>query len=127
MKKGLLFILTILSVNAFAQAFESFNFTGLASANGWTAHSGTTGPVTSLTTPSGSGNSLSYSGLEASAGNRVSISGSVAEDINKPILVTGTTIYFSFLMNVTDLSNMNATGSYFIHLGANNSTNQFRR
>ncbi|MEY5000175.1 MAG: hypothetical protein RLZZ211_211 [Bacteroidota bacterium] len=126
MKKGLLFILTILSINAFAQAFESFNFTGLASANGWAVHSGNTGPITTLTTPSGSGNSLSYTGLEASTGNRVSISGSVAEDINKPISVTGTTIYFSFLMNVTDLSNMNATGSYFIHLGANNSTNVFQ-
>jgi hypothetical protein len=126
MKKGLLFILTILSINAFAQAFESFNFTGLASANGWAVHSGTTGPVTALTTPSGSGSSLSYTGLEASAGNRVSISGSVAEDINKPISVTGTSIYFSFLLNVTDLSNMNASGSYFIHLGANNSTNVFQ-
>jgi Putative metal-binding motif/Secretion system C-terminal sorting domain len=126
MKKGLLFILTILSLNAFAQAFESFNFTGLASANGWAVHSGTTGPVTALTTPSGSGSSLSYTGLEASAGNRVSISGSVAEDINKPISVTGTSIYFSFLLNVTDLSNMNASGSYFIHLGANNSTNVFQ-
>ena len=126
MKKGLLFILTILSVNAFAQAFESFNFTGLASANGWAVHSGTTGPITSLSTPSGSGNSLSFPGLEASSGNRVSISGSVAEDINKPIAVTGTSIYFSFLMNVTDLSNMNASGSYFIHLGANNSTNVFQ-
>jgi hypothetical protein len=126
MKKGLLFILTILSLNVFAQAFESFNFTGLASANGWTVHSGTTGPITTLSTPSGSGNSLSFSGLEASSGNRVSISGSVAEDINKPIAVTGTSIYFSFLMNVTDLSNMNASGSYFIHLGANNSTNVFQ-
>ncbi len=126
MKKGLLFILTILSLNAFAQAFESFNFTGLASANGWAVHSGTTGPITTLSTPSGSGNSLSFSGLEASSGNRVSISGSVAEDINKPIAVTGTSIYFSFLMNVTDLSNMNASGSYFIHLGANNSTNVFQ-
>jgi hypothetical protein len=126
MKKGLLFILTILSLNVFAQAFESFNFTGLASANGWAVHSGTTGPVTALTTPSGSGSSLSYTGLEASAGNRVSISGSVTEDINKPISVTGTSIYFSFLLNVTDLSNMNASGSYFIHLGANNSTNVFQ-
>lgn len=126
MKKVLLFILTILSVNVFAQAFESFNFTGLASANGWAVHSGTTGPITTLSTPSGSGSSLSFSGLEASLGNRVSISGSVTEDINKPIAVTGTSIYFSFLMNVTDLSNMNTSGSYFIHLGANNSTNAFQ-
>ncbi|MFM6945554.1 MAG: MopE-related protein [Flavobacteriales bacterium] len=126
MKKGLLFLLTVLSVNVFAQAFESFNFTGLATANGWTAHSGTTGAITAITTPSGSGNSLSYPGLASSVGNRVSMSASNAEDINKPVSVTGTTYYFSFLLNVTDLSNMNATGSYFIHLGANNSTNQFQ-
>ena len=126
MKKGLLIILTILSLNAFAQAFESFNFTGLATANGWTAHSGTTGAITAITTPSGNGNSLSYPGLATSVGNRISMSGSNAEDINKPLTLTGTTYYFSFLLNVTDLSNMNATGSYFIHLGANTSTNQFQ-
>lgn len=126
MKKGLLFLLTVLSANVFAQAFESFNFTGLATANGWTAHSGTTGAITAITTPSGSGNSLSFPGLEASIGNRVLMSGSNAEDINKPLTITGTTYYFSFLLNVTDLSNMNATGSYFIHLGANNTTNQFQ-
>jgi len=126
MKKGLLIILTILSLNVFAQAFESFNFTGLATANGWTAHSGTTGAITAITTPSGNGNSLSYPGLATSVGNRISMSGSNAEDINKPLTLTGTTYYFSFLLNVTDLSNMNATGSYFIHLGANTSTNQFQ-
>ena len=126
MKKGLLIILTILSLNAFAQAFESFNFTGLATANGWTAHSGTTGAITAITTPSGNGNSLSYPGLATSVGNRISMSGSNAEDINKPLTLTGTTYYFSFLLNVTDLSNMNATGSYFIHLGANTSTNLFQ-
>jgi len=117
MKKGLLFILTILSVNVFAQTFESFDFTGLASANGWTVHSGTTGPITALTTPSGSGNSLTYPGLPASLGNRISMSGSVAEDINKPFTTSGTSGYFSFLLNVTDLSNMSANGSYFIAFG----------
>jgi hypothetical protein len=117
MKKGLLFILTILSLNAFAQAFESFNFTGLATANGWTNHSGSTGPITAVTTPSGSGNSLTYSGLQASLGNRTSMSGSVAEDINKPFTTTGTVGYLSFLLNVTDLSNMTANGSYFIAFG----------
>ena len=117
MKKGLLFILTILSLNAFAQAFESFNFTGLASANGWTVHSGSTGPITALTTPSGSGNSLTYPGLQASLGNRTSMSGSVSEDINKPFTTTGTVGYLSFLLNVTDLSNMTANGSYFIAFG----------
>lgn len=117
MKKGLLIILTILSLNVFAQAFESFNFTGLATANGWTNHSGSTGPITAVTTPSGSGNSLTFSGLQAALGNRISMSGSVAQDINKPFTTTGTVGYLSFLLNVTDLSNMTANGSYFIAFG----------
>lgn len=117
MKKGLLFLLTVLSVNVFAQAFESFNFTGLATANGWTTHSGTTGPITALTTPSGSGNSLTFPGLLASIGNRTSMSASVAEDINKPFTTTGTVGYMSFLLNVTDLSNMTTGGGYFIAFG----------
>ena len=74
MKKGLLFLLTVLSANVFAQAFESFNFTGSANANGWTTHSvtvGQEGQLVALTTPSQSGASLSYSGLAASTGNRI--------------------------------------------------------
>jgi hypothetical protein len=121
MKKGLLFLLTLLSINVFAQAFESFNFTGLANANGWTTHSGTPGQTAAITTPSGSGNSLSYSGLAASSGNRIFMNGTNTEDINKPFTISGTTAYFSFLLNVlntTTLSpNTTTAPGYFIGFG----------
>lgn len=117
MKKVILLALTALSLNVFAQAFESFNFTGLASANGWTVHSGTTGPITALTTPSGSGNSLTYPGLQASQGNRIELYSTGSEDINKPFTTTVPTGYFSFLLNVTNTTGLNTTGAYFIGYG----------
>ena len=118
MKKGLLFILTILSLNAFAQAFESFNFTGAANTNGWTTHSGTAGQILAVTTPSGSGNSLSYAGLQASAGNRIELNSAWSEDINKPIVIPGTTGYFSFLLNVLNTTGLTAAGNYFVGFAA---------
>ncbi len=123
MKKGLLFILTILSLNAFAQAFESFNFTGSANANGWTTHSvtaGQEGQLVALTTPSQSGNSLSYNGLAASSANRMALvagSSTATEDINKPFTTTLPTGYFSFLLNVTNTTGLTAGGAYFIGFG----------
>lgn len=123
MKKGLLFILTILSLNAFAQAFESFNFTGSANANGWATHSvtaGQEGQLVALTTPSQSGNSLSYTGLAASTANRMALvagSTTATEDINKPFTTTLPTGYFSFLLNVTNTTGLTAGGAYFIGFG----------
>lgn len=117
MKKGLLFILTLLSINAFAQAFESFNYTGAINANGWSTHSGTAGEIQTLTTPSTSGNSLSFAGLQASTGNRISLANTATEDVNKAFTTSGTTGYFSFLLNVTNTTGLTATGAYFIGFG----------
>ena len=116
MKKGLLFIITILSLNAFGQAFESFNYTGSANANGWTRHSGTAGELQSITTPSNYGNSLSFSGLAASTGNRINLTSTGTEDINKPFTTSGTTAYMSFLLNVQNTNDM-TTGNYFTGFG----------
>ena len=129
MKKGLLFILTILSLNAFAQAFESFNFTGSANANGWTTHSvtaGQEGQLVALTTPSQSGASLTYTGLAASTANRMALvagSTTATEDINKPFTTTTPTGYFSFLLNVTNTTGLTAAGAYFIGFGGTAGTN----
>lgn len=117
MKKSLLFALTLLSINAFSQAFESFNFTGSANANGWTTHSGTAAEIAAITTASQAGNSLSYPGLQASVGNRIALANTGTEDINKPFVTTGTTGYFSFLINVTNTTGLTATGAYFIGFG----------
>lgn len=123
MKKGLLFIFTLLSLSVFAQAFESFNFTGSANANGWTTHSvtaGQEGQLVALTTPSQSGASLSYAGLAASTANRMALvagSATATEDINKPFTTTLPTGYFSFLLNVTNTTGLTAGGAYFIGFG----------
>ena len=118
MKKAILFLFTVLSVNAFAQAFESFNFTGLVNANGWTTHSGTAGEISALTTASQSGNSLNYPGLQAATGNRIALASSGTEDINKPFTTSGTTGYFSFLLNVTNTTGLTTAGNYFIGFAA---------
>ena len=108
---------------AFSQSFEAFNFTGSANANGWTTHSvtaGQEGQIVALTSPSQSGNSLSFSGLAASLGNRIALvagSASSTEDINKPFTTTLPTGYFSFLLNVTNTTGLTATGAYFIGFG----------
>ena len=129
MKKGLLFIFTILSINVFAQAFESFNFTGSANANGWTTHSvtaGQEGQLVALTTPSQSGASLSYTGLAASTANRMALvagSSTATEDLNKAFTTTLPTGYFSFLLNVTNTTGLTAGGAYFIGFGGTAGTN----
>ena len=105
MKKGLLIILTILSLNAFAQAFESFNFTGLATANGWTAHSGTTGAITAQTlNVQQVTSSIVYSSGSNIFGNSVSntqsMTGSVG--ISGSLAVTGAS-------TITDVLTLNST------------------
>lgn len=108
----------------YAQTFESFNFSGLASANGWTVHSGTTGFINAVNTASDQGNSLAYSGLPASVGNRMTLTSGGTEDINKAITgITGTG-YYSFLLKVSDtlgLSNA-VNGDYFTGFGATTGT-----
>jgi hypothetical protein len=59
-----------------------------------------------------SGN-LSFTGLPASTGNKVTFS-SAGEDAAKSFTQqTSGTIYFSFLLNVTSLGSLNTTGGYF--------------
>ena len=70
--KTLFVIMAIVSpFFAAAQATTiTFSGTGALTANSWTTHSGTTGQLTSLTTTSDVGNSLSYTGLPTSTNNR---------------------------------------------------------
>ncbi|WP_177730233.1 T9SS type A sorting domain-containing protein [Flavobacterium inviolabile] len=102
------------SAASFAQfVYEPFNFTGVAATatNGWTTHGGTTGQIT---TTSGS---LSYTGLLASTGNRVSIVAGNNEDINKATTsaITGAAYYSTIIrvQNTTSLHLNSAAGDYF--------------
>ncbi len=124
MKKILLICFVVISQLLVAQTFESFNFSGITSANGWTVHSGTTGFINAVNTASDQGNSLAYPGLPASVGNRMALVAGNAEDINKAITgITGTG-YYSFLLKVSDtlgLSNA-VNGDYFTGFGATTGT-----
>ena len=117
MKHTLLVLIVFIGFQGFTQAFESFNFTGAANANGWATQSGTAGELMAITTPSTTGNSLSYSGLQASAGNRINLTSTGTEDINKVFVPSGTTAYMSFLLNVQNTTGLTAAGNYFTGFG----------
>ncbi len=117
MKRFLLVLIVFIGFQGFSQAFESFNFTGAANANGWASHSGTAGELVAITTPSTSGSSLSYAGLQASAGNRINLTSTGTEDINKAYVPTGTTAYVSFLLNVQNTTGLTTAGAYFTGFG----------
>jgi hypothetical protein len=117
MKRILLVIIVFIGFQSFSQAFEAFNFTGSANANGWATQSGTAGELVAITTPSTSGNSLSYTGLQASAGNRINLTSTGTEDINKAYVPTGTTAYMSFLLNVQNTTGLTTGGAYFTGFG----------
>lgn len=118
MKK--LYFLLLCSSTAFAQfAYEPFNFTGAANANGWTTHSGTAGQIVALETTSDSGNSLSFAGLQAPTGNRISTTAGNNEDMNKATTTNTITgiAYYSALIKVQNTAGLHAntaTGDYFL-------------
>ena len=118
MKINLLFASLLSVFISLAQTFESFNFDGALNANGWTHNSGVTpGQFQVITTPSNSGSSLSYSGLQNSIGNRAIFIAGNTEDVNKAITGISGVGYLSFLMNVTNADTLPTTGVHFIGFG----------
>ncbi len=112
---------------AFGQFYDGFTGTGNIGGNctvvgatadctnnGWTTHSGTVGTIDILAT------SLSYTGLQASTGGKVYVTGAatLTRDVNAPITITGNVGYYSALVNVKDATNLSSTGfDYFMCLG----------
>ena len=118
MKNILLLSVSFLFTFAFGQSFEPFNFTGALSSNGWTLHSGILGQMQAITTPSNVGNSLYFTNLAPSAGNRTTLVAGNTEDVNKAISgITGSG-YLSFLINVPNTTGINPAGDYFTGFGA---------
>lgn len=107
-------LVTILAASfaANAQAFDSFDYTGALTDNGWNHHSGnTTGEIITST------GSLSYTGI-TSVGNKAVLSSiNHFEDVNlvstNPIT---TTAYLSSIINVVDGTDL-GSGDYFIGFG----------
>ena len=122
MKRLLLIPILLLAGFSFGQIVDQFTYTGAVSSNGWLTHSGTAGQIVVLTTPSDNGNSLSYSGLAASTGNRTTLVAGNGEDVNRGVTgITGTG-YYSFLLKVTNTTGLTATGDYFTAFGNVNTT-----
>jgi len=122
MKKIYSLLLLAITTVSFGQVFsDDLNYpdNSLLTANGWTAHSGTTNFI-----DVGASNGLTYTGYSGLTGVSASAVGNAArldntgEDVNKLFgtPVTTGTLYFSFLVNVTS-----GDAGYFIHLG--NGTN----
>jgi hypothetical protein len=114
--KLIMFFLFVGTLNA--QTFEPFNFSGALNANGWTTHSGTAGQFQTLETPSDAGNSLYFTNLASSAGNRTTYVAGNGEDVNKAISGISGTGYLSFLLNVTNTTGLSLTGDYFTGFAA---------
>lgn len=106
---SLVLLLALLSHHClFSQSFsEDFNFSGLLTANGWTAHSG--GGTNPISTTTG----LVFTGLN-NAGNAAVLTTS-GEDVSKLLTTPFSTgsVYVSCLVNVTAAK---TAGDYFIHL-----------
>ena len=126
MKKILLLIIIsifLVSNISQAQTIDDFNYTGNLNANGWSTHSGSGSNVIATTT------GLSYSGyINSGIGNAALQKNLGGEDINYtagigPYNTNGTTVYFSFMVNVTESANK--TGDYFIHIGDRASATSF--
>ena len=87
--------------------------------NNWITHSNTSGNTGTIDLVSGS---LNYTGLQVSTGNRVLLPGSnatVPRDINRAITTSVTTIYYSFLLNIIDNTQLSTTTpNYFTGIGA---------
>lgn len=102
---------------------DDFDYSGLLTANGWTAHSSSGSSALSTTT------GLSYSGYPNSgAGNAVLIGSNGGEDDNRGLSSTintnGSQTYYSCLVNVND-ANTSKGGDYFLMLGNRSSPTSF--
>ncbi len=121
-----LMLLSLVAMTIKAQLlFEPFNYTPDPT-NGLYVQSGglwlrvNTGDTILVT----AGN-LSYPGLAASTGNKVSFEGAGADYYRLFTPQTSGTVYYSFIMNTPSLGSLDATGGYFITLMQTGSTSAF--
>lgn len=116
-------IAVLLNVAAFGQAalphLDPINYTvgiSLQSQSGWTTlNSGDDLLITS--------GSLSYSGLAASTGNKVTFDGAGIDAAKLFTQQTSGTVYYSFLLNVSSLGSLATTGGYLTGLNEGTTTN----
>ncbi len=120
MKRLLLIPILFWASCSFGQIVDQFNYATTLDATGWVSHGGAAGQITPSPTASDDGNSLSFSGFQASVGNRILLVAGNNQDVNKALTgITGTG-YYSLLLKVTNTTGMNASGDYFAGFGINN-------
>ena len=94
-----------------------------ASSNNWTTHSVTAAQTTTIDVVD---NSLSYTGLASTTGNKILIPGTnsaVSRDINRGFISTATVLYYSVLINVVDATQLSSSAAdYFMSFGATSGT-----
>jgi len=98
--------------------YEGFNYTvgqALQTQTGWTA-------VNSGDDILIAADNLTYSGLESSTGNKVTFNGSGIDASKAFTTQSAGTVFYSFIMNVSDLGSLNATGGYFTGFAQNSTT-----
>lgn len=102
---ALLCLTTVLS--AAPLLTDDFNYSGLLTANGWTAHSGA--GTNSIDTTTG----LTYSGyISSGIGNAANVD-NTGEDVNRTYsVVSSGPVYVSFMLNVQAVAE-----GYFLHIG----------
>ena len=141
MKKLYTLSFILLASLSFGQTllYENFNYTvpgniggstttasDATGANNWATHSNTA--TTGTGTIEVINGSLSYTGLATSTGNKVMLpgaNGTTPRDVNRAITTSATTLYYSFLINVIDNTQLAATASangYFASFGGASGT-----
>ncbi|RYD90080.1 MAG: hypothetical protein EOP50_16555, partial [Sphingobacteriales bacterium] len=113
-----LLCLVLTSVTGFSQLInEPFDYPA-STTNGITAQSSSVWAILNngndsiLVTPG----SLSYPGLAASTGNKISFDGQGVDAYRQLATNQTSTVYASFLLNVSDLGTLSTTGGYFFGL-----------
>lgn len=103
------------------------NSTDGVGSNNWLTHSNTA--TTGVGTIDVITGSLNYPGIAASVGNKILLPGAnstTPRDVNSSLTTTATTIYYSFLINVIDNTQLTAaisgTDNYFMCLGGSSGT-----
>jgi len=110
--------------------YESFNYPAGAlvagSSSVWTNHSGTAGTLGVIDTAGDSGNSLSFTGLAAPAGNRALVSQAQSEDAGRNFdAVTSGAVYASALVKVTTVPGDDTAEHYIMHFFQSNTGTSF--
>lgn len=101
-----------------ALVYEDFDYTvgeGLQTQIGWN-------PLASGDDISITEGNLSYAGLQASQGQKIAFAGAGIDAYKEFVAQTSNTVYYSFIMQVTDLGSLNATGGYFTGLAYDGTT-----